>query len=363
MKKLFYALVLGSFLSCTVQTTLPSFDLSDASKFGQSHTLSVDSLFSKVEEIRLETKNAPLIGAIAALYESQDAYFVYDTKALHVFGKDGRYIRQVAAKGRGPGEYQTISKLAIDVESGNLLTFDYYGQNFRRYDAEGKFIDAFNTMSQDSVLITSSFFMDHHTPIFYRDNNSLQMDLLTFDWNTKTTMPISTSERKMGEEIIIRSVFPFGSPECPFVYSYFSDTVFVVKNQHIKPSFIIATGRYKVTFEELVASEFLGPRTFMSDIVQGGDYIFVLYGGANLAGERPIPCLGLYNMLSGASYPQIKIWDAQYEYRSLTGNSRLFHGLDPNTLLVVQYPEKMIEAGAQVTEDDNPIIIKYWIKE
>ena len=323
----------------------------------------IDSLFSKIEEIHLETQNAPLIGAITTLYESQDAYFVYDRKALHVFGKDGKHIRQIGAIGRGPGEYQSISKLAIDQKSGALLAFDYYGQNVLRYNAQGKFMDAFSTLTQDSLFYVKSFFMDHNTPILYRDNNSLQMDLLAFDWDAKTTTPISQSEREMviGEGIL-ESVFPFGIPERPYVFSHFSETVFLLENQHLIPVFAIPFGRYKYTFEELATLQFSGPKTQISGIVQGGDYAFVLFHGANVAGGRPIPCLGLYNMRSGASYPQIKIQDTQYAYRSLSGDSELFQGLNPQTLLTVQYPENMRESGVQISENDNPVIIKYWFK-
>ena len=362
MKKIFSALVLCSLFSCTVQPTLPIFDLSDASKFGQSHIMPIDSLFSKIEEIRLETQNAPLIGPIYALYETSDAYYVCDG-TLYVFAKDGKYIRQIGAIGRGPGEYLSMSKCVVDEKSGDLLAFDYYGQNLLRYSTEWRPIDAFSTLTQDSLFYVKSFFMDHNIPIFYRDNNSLQMDLLAFDWNAKTTTPISKSEREMlAGEGILESVFSFGFPERPYVFSYFSETVFLLENQHLTPVFTIPVGRYKCTFEELATLQISGPKTQISGIVQGGDYAFVLFHGANVSGGRAIPCLGLYNMRSGASYPQIKIQDAQYAYHSLSGDSELFQGFDPQTLLTVQYPENMRESGVQISENDNPVIIKYWFK-
>ena len=322
-----------------------------------------DSLFSQVEEIRLETQNAPLIGQIYALYESSDAYYVCDG-TLYVFGKDGKYIRQIGAEGRGPGEYQSMIKFVVDERNGDLLAFDHDSQNFLRYDAQGKIKDAFNVREPgDSLFFVRSFFMDHYTPVLYRSNNALQLDLLAFDWDTKTKTIMSKSEREMvAGEAIFSNVYPFGSPKRPYVYSYFSGTAFVVEKQRLKPAFTIATGSYKYTFEELITFELSGPKTTISSIVQGGDYIFVRFGGANTAGDRSIRCLGLYNIHGGVSYPQVVIQDAQYEYRSLSSDSRLFHGFDSQTLLMVQYPENMIEAGVQISENDNPVIIKYRLK-
>jgi|GEM_PF-6738121 hypothetical protein len=374
MKHILFIFVLGSLLlSCGGGSTqykqpelpsdLPAFDLSDASEYKKSHSMPIDSLFSKVQEIRLDTENAPLIGRVLGIFEISNAYLVYD-KTLHAFSKDGKYIRKIGDEGRGPGEYQGIYSLSENPQNGELLLFDHFGQRFLRYSAEWKFLEDYSVRTMDDSFISEAFFMDHQTPILYRNNNSMQMDLLAFDWDTKTSTVISESERKMGSEAIISCVFPFGFPDHPYIYNYYSNAVFTIKDKQLVPAFRIITGQYTFTFEDMknIMSGKIGPRTQMFDAVQAGDYVFVNYEGANLDGGRKISSLGMYNMRSGASYPQIRIQDAQYTYRSITPNSNLNQGYDPQTLLVVQSADKMKEAGADIAEDANPVIIKYWLK-
>ena len=370
MKKVFLILVVGSLLSCGEQPkelpafpdNLPSFDLSDASQFKQSFVMSIDSMFSKVEEIRLDTENAPLIGRVLRIFETSNAFFVYD-KTLHAFDKNGKYIRKVGSEGRGPGEYLSVHAFAELSGGAGLLVFDHFGQKFLRYAADGKFLEEYSVRKMDNSFVTKAFFMARHTPVLYRDNNSLQMDLLAFDWDTKNSTVLSESERKMGAEAIVDCVFPFGFPDQPYVYSYYSGAVYTVKDKQLIPAFSINTGQYTLAVTDMKDPMSINrPLTQVYGVVQVGDYIFVQYGGANLDGGRQISSLGLFNILSGASCPQIRIEDAQYKYRSITPNSNLNQGYDPKTLLVVQSADKMKEAGADIAEDANSVIIKYLLK-
>ena len=115
-------------LSLTVDLTAPSAVFSD--------------MFSKVDLIPLETSDSCLIMGIDKLMQWGNSLYVFDAQrpALYVFDKSGRFIRQIARKGNGPGEYQLIYDFTIDKRQKHVILLSPYGY-IQRYDESGRFID------------------------------------------------------------------------------------------------------------------------------------------------------------------------------------------------------------------------------
>lgn len=114
-------------------------------------TLSVDltqepasftDIFSHMELIPLETNDSCLLININKLVQFQEALYIFDAQrpALYVFDPAGNFIRQIAKKGNGPGEYQLIYDFALDKKQNQIILLSPYGF-IQSYSLEGDFIE------------------------------------------------------------------------------------------------------------------------------------------------------------------------------------------------------------------------------
>lgn len=100
---------------------------------------SIYDLFSKVELIPLATNDSCLIEDIERITLTEDNMYIFDgrRKSLYVFDPDGHFIRRIARKGNGPGEYQMLSDVFIDKDIALLDPMGF----IRNYDIHGKFLN------------------------------------------------------------------------------------------------------------------------------------------------------------------------------------------------------------------------------
>lgn len=82
-----------------------------------------------VEELSIgsETGSDPyLFGQIAGIAEGEDHIFVLDSKlcVLRMYDGQGRYLRDIARKGEGPGEFVSPSSLVVNPRDGRLFVQD-----------------------------------------------------------------------------------------------------------------------------------------------------------------------------------------------------------------------------------------------
>jgi len=57
--------------------------------------------------------------------DNENIYIVeYEDQVIKIFGSDGKYIKTIGAKGRGPGEFQMITCLAITKDRKFIVTDD-----------------------------------------------------------------------------------------------------------------------------------------------------------------------------------------------------------------------------------------------
>jgi len=361
---LFFCLLVGA---CSSKNALPSFDLSDLSKINLKHTIPLDSIVVHTELIPLDNEQAPLVGIVTGICESDDYYFVVSGKKnIYQYNKQGKFIRQIGAHGRGPGEHLFIEQISFDAARNTLYMFDYMGGQLLKYDSTGKYLSSFRPHYKDSLSpMLNSFFMYKDTLIFTTFNNSVHPDLFVYKSDSDELIVISQRERNMGSnELLLVNSFPFGSREEPMVYVYFSNTVFTIRHLKLIPTFLILTGKI-YAFHELSQGIMSQGCTQVLGIVKGGDWLFVHYNNSSISGKPAWKrLLALCNTKTFQYTPHVAVTDSKNPYLSITSDSQLFQGHNPNTLIMVQTPEKIVKAGkgGNMKEDDNPVIIKYWLK-
>lgn len=104
--------------------------------------ISLKDLFSHIEVIPLETKDSCLIIDIEKIIPYQNTFYIFDQRkpAIYVFNEDGSFLKEIAKKGEGPGEYQAIVDLLLDNTRKNIILLSPFGSIFI-YNMEGIFLE------------------------------------------------------------------------------------------------------------------------------------------------------------------------------------------------------------------------------
>ena len=90
-----------------------------------SSDLQVDSIFDMIEAIPLETKDKYLITEIIKARIVDEMLILQDkAERLFVFDLHGKFLNEISAKGRGPGEFSELRDFEIDNEK-HLYILDF----------------------------------------------------------------------------------------------------------------------------------------------------------------------------------------------------------------------------------------------
>lgn len=141
MRSHFCFIAIGLFLaSCnnSINSDLPyRIDLENSIR--NINSIPLSTLGRKIEYVPLETDSACLIQNISNVFLTDSLIFVSDNDRLLKFDKNGKFIKQIGTKGRGPGEYPNLGNFQIDegnkeifvISSRIVLIYDFNG-NFKR---------------------------------------------------------------------------------------------------------------------------------------------------------------------------------------------------------------------------------------
>lgn len=168
--------------------------------------VSVKDLFSDIQVIPLETTQESLIRELTQIKSFEDRLYVHDySKAsIFVFDKEGSFLWKLAEKGNGPRNYLTLSDFDLDVSRRNLVTLCPVSNALFFYDLRGGFLGK-KRLPELSAAYHSFQFQNEDTIAFF-----------TYDYDKRLKF-YSLSKNKMINEcfpeeqkdVFCRSVFPF----------------------------------------------------------------------------------------------------------------------------------------------------------
>jgi hypothetical protein len=107
-----------------------------------------DKTVSFVEDLSMsgEDKNGNIIlfNPRLSLVDDKENIYISESKdqVIKVFGPSGKYIKTIGAKGSGPGEFQSISYLAV-TKDGTLVVMDSTARRTSFFDSSGQFLKSF----------------------------------------------------------------------------------------------------------------------------------------------------------------------------------------------------------------------------
>ena len=204
-------------------------------------------LISDYAYIPLETSEEALVGQITTIAFDENRIFILDriTTVIHVFTKDGKFLHKLEAKGNGPEEFSEIESFTLNKEKnhiiigaiGKILTFDY----------EGKFINAFKTISGGSAQIAyaGDGKLLIYSSLYYLDtaqgfNQAGIIDLRTKEYVTKD-IPFNPKSRMENITLFYNSI-SYGNADVKYLSIPYKDNVWEVSGSSINAAYKIDFG-------------------------------------------------------------------------------------------------------------------------
>lgn len=116
---------------------VPVVDLSKAGDWGM---FNIGELVDSLEVIPLETTEESLVPGYFKIWRGEKYILILGTEAVLQFTLDGRFVRQLARKGRAPEEYTDRAGFAVNEKAGRLCIADW-SSKVKQYDlTTGEFL-------------------------------------------------------------------------------------------------------------------------------------------------------------------------------------------------------------------------------
>lgn len=138
------------------------------------------TLFSNPHIFILEQKEQSLIASIDHVIEHDSVYYILDkqTNQILFYTHNGMFIHAIKSIGNGPGEYLRLMDMALDPTSSQLVLLAY-PSTLLYYDLDGKYIKTVHLDNKTSFhsLVIDGEYIYLSKPIFY--NNELKETSIT----------------------------------------------------------------------------------------------------------------------------------------------------------------------------------------
>jgi hypothetical protein len=149
---------------------------------GSRQDLDLSTIASEIEYIPLETAENCLLGNENNIALTDSFIFVSDPQKLLKFDRSGKFISQIGANGRGPGEYLYVYDIETDNEKGLVYLLSY--PNLLIYRTNGRFIRSFRIKFKSAHFILT----DQGQLVFYPVNLPSLRETRDFSWYVTDTL-------------------------------------------------------------------------------------------------------------------------------------------------------------------------------
>lgn len=160
----------------------------------------------EIEYIALETKPNCLLQKVNRIEFSSNYIFVCDYQKLLQFDRTGKFIRQVGAIGRGPGEYISIPNFSIDENKKRIYILGWGINKILVFDFNGKYLRSFS-QSFDSFQFLIN---EQNNFAFYIPNGPQSIDsensLIILDSAGNTLSKLKNYHRHTGKGLVVLNI-------------------------------------------------------------------------------------------------------------------------------------------------------------
>lgn len=220
--------------------------------------ITLSSIGKELEYIPLETNANSLLRNIYQIVFSDSYIFISDFNKLLQFDRNGKFVRQVGANGRGPGEYINVSGFCIDEKKETVYIIAWGIHTVLEFGFNGKFIRSFNKSFESLQFLvndTNSFVFRLETKV----TNDYGFKLYLTDLKGTPLVKIKNYSRRTSKPALILSITPmyFFNDNIQFM-QFGVDTLYTLKNEKLEPYAIFNLGKMKMDPDPMIPSQNLG---------------------------------------------------------------------------------------------------------
>lgn len=228
----------------------------DVSDISNTIDLELSDIVDNCEMVKLETTSKSILGNIhyACVSENYIAINTYDRPQLPVklFKRDGTYLRDIGAIGKGPGEYTSIYGTQIDENANRIYITPFANaQHILVYDLEGNQLPEIKLVYkqtkcrvfiEDGIVTVMSMPFNDQIPVAYQQTigGKLIKELPRIPHLIQRpdfSHEISSDHNTNAFEYF---VLPWGSEKPDTLYHY------NIKSNQLDPKFVVTDGKSKV---------------------------------------------------------------------------------------------------------------------
>lgn len=202
--------------------------------------------------------NTVPVGRIDKLLFYRDLLCVFDrsiTNTVHLFDRQGRYLKTIGRQGEGPGEYRKIHDVQINPYTNLIEIWDGTNQQILSYDEQG------NLLQERRVDIFAAAFgmIDSTTYIFYKGNASfdpsLDYKLIAVDAERQEVngklFPVQGAEREFSVQdpnIVLNYNAANGKH---YFTRLFDDHIYSIRDRQLTADYFVDFGRRAVDINQV----------------------------------------------------------------------------------------------------------------
>lgn len=348
--------------------------------FSGRSSLAAPDLFS-VSFVKLETCDSCLLGGVSQCSEVGGHYILLDNvvaKALYVFDKNGRFVQQVGANGNGPGEYvnpftYTINEnqkslSVIDIGQEKMIVYSLEDSHFL-YERELPFYsDSMEQLSDKKYVWYNKVASNVSDSYAFITNEKFEIEkgFLPIDFNSGYSLGSNKKIYRQGDEVSL--------------YTPFDATLYRIQNDSLYSAYEFKFGNKVLPPLDFLKEKSANDNNYIPTLLESPYVAFYHVYETEKALCVPYYAdktmyFGFYDKVNGISY-NFSQDEIQSELQvgafsspiGVCDNGAFVSLLRPGLLLQLQSQGyklggQLMQLLKESTEDDNPILLLYAMKE
>lgn len=345
--------------------------LENPDKLAKEHPLS--EIASEIEYIPLETNQQSLIRNMKGAYFIEERIYVHTPNQLMLFDRQGKFLRNLGKKGRGPEEYQQCSQVAVDYTDGSIWVYDVLSNSMSHYDQAGSMRDRFTLSAGgapvDGIILDGEgnlvlLFTDMVTA--GKGVVSDMAKIFTVSGELLRTIPSALGKKEQANaSLMMPNETMYVKDNEVYIKESRNDTLYRIDRDGKHPHFIIAYPAHKMPLETFYFNNDFGNKyIYMQQVAEGSTCIFLMYrfqkklftSTWNLK-DNSLSVMPPVEGREPGGYTDDLRYGATFWPRQRLSEKEMLGWIQPLNI-PQESLQKMKAGGLNVKADDNPVLQK-----
>lgn len=252
------------------KAALPILDLGAAIGKQTPDTFTWNNIAKQITYVPISTSSDALFGSTQLVHMDRDCYYMVDHKTQAIFrtDKSGKVMSSILKKGQGPGEYNVLSYVHVNMADSIIQVLDQRGDEYIVYDLAGNLIQDIYLKEKNigmPILVSDNYMVARG-----REETDHKLYITDKDLNIQERLfPIDTALTEMERLCLAGQINFCRNRDLAVVNFANEDTVFAVTEEGVQPLCIFEKGEYGLPEEEATKMMEMTP--------QGSPYIRTMW--------------------------------------------------------------------------------------